>query len=337
MAQLDVFNSSAFATRSLTTAVNIRENIWGKLNGMGLFRDVPETHYLIAVERQTQSLKVLPAVARGGPPTKNGRRDRKLIPLEIPHIPIEDRILAADVQGIRAFGQESETEQVMDLVNVRLEDMNQSMDLTLEFMKWGLLNGSVVDGDGVELLDLFTAMNVTQEAQAFTFSSDSTNIEKAVVDLKRYFEQNSKGLPYTGIHVFCSDGWWDVFKAHPKVEKIYNVYMNSGRALGEDYRNRFEAWGVSFENVSGSWTNMAESTVRQVPTDEAIAIPMGAPIFETHNAPADFMETVNTPGLPRYSKQAVDRDYNRYVKLLLESNPLPFCTRPDMIVSLTKN
>ncbi len=336
MAQLDVFNSAAFVTRSLTTAVNIRGNVHGNLNNMGLFRDVPETNKLIAVERKTYSLVILPSVEWGGPPTKGGKSTRELIPLTIPHIPVEDRILAADVQGIRAFGQESETESVMDLINEKMEALNQNLDVTLEYMKWGLLNGTVLDGGGKTLLDLFTAMSVTQEAQSITLSSDSTNIEQAVVNIKRYYEENARGLPYTGIHVFCSNGWYDAFKAHPNVEKIYNVYINNGRALGEDYRNRFEAWGVVFENVAGSWTNMAGSTVYQVPTDEAIAIPTGADIFTVHNAPADFIETVNTRGLPRYAKQAVDAKYNRYVDVLVEANPLPFCTRPDMIVSLTK-
>lgn len=337
MATLDVFNSSAFATRSLTSAVNVRANIWGRLNGMGLFTDVPETNKLIAVERQTQSLKVLPSVEWGGPPTKNGRRTRELIPLTIPHIPVEDRILAADVQGIRAFGMESETEAVMDLINTRMEDMNQSLDLTLEYMKWGCLNGSVVDGDGVELLNLFTAFSVSQETEDIELSSSSTNVEGAVMTLKRYMEANAKGTPMSGIHVFCSDGWFDAFKAHADVQEIYTYYINNGRAAGEDYRNRFEAWGVVFENVSGSWTNNAGSTVYQVPANEAIAVPVGAPIFETHYAPADFMETVNTRALPRYAKQAVDTKYNRYVDVLVESNPLPFCTRPDLIVSLTKS
>lgn len=337
MAQLDVFNSSAFSTRSLTSAVNIRENIWGKLNGMGLFRDVPETNKLIAVERETQSLKILPAVEWGGPRTKNGKRDRELIPLSIPHIPVEDRILAADVQGIRAFGSDSETEMVMDLVNKRTEDMNQSLDMTLEYMKWGLLNGTVLDGDGATLLDLFTAMDVTQEEEDIALSSSSTNIEQAIATLKRYYEANAKGLPIGGLHVFCSDGWWDSFKAHSKVSALYQYYQTNNQNPAGDYRNRFVAWGVTFENVSGSWTNMAGSTVYQVPTDEAIAIPVGAPIFEVHYAPAGFMETVNTPGLPRYSKVSPDPKYDEYVDVTVESNPLPFCTRPDMIVSLTKS
>jgi len=337
MPMLDIFGSSAFNTRALTGAINLLANKHLKLAQMGLFTTRSARHNLIAVERKTQSLKVLPTVEWGGPPTKGGVRTRELISLAIPHIPVEDRIRAADVQGIRAFGSESELEQVQDLVNEKLIDLNDALDITEEYMRWGCLNGSVIDGGGTTILNLFTAMDITQEEQDFALSNSATNVEKAVVDLKRYYEANAKGVMVNGLHVFCSDGWWDAFKANAKVEKIYNVYANLGQVIGVDYRTRFVAWGVTFENVSGSWTNMAGTTVYQVPANEAIAIPIGPPIFETHYAPAGFMETVNTPGLPRYAKRAQDPKYDEYVDILAETNPLPFCTRPDLIVSLTKS
>lgn len=44
------------------------------------------------------------------------------------------------------------------------------------------------------------------------------------------------------------------------------------------------------------------------PTMRAVTL-MGAPgLFITRFAPADYMETVNTPGLPRYMKQIVQRN-----------------------------
>ncbi len=337
MAMLDVFNSAAFNTRALTGAINLLSPKYGRLAQMGLFGTKSVNNNLIAVERKTQSLKVLPSVEWGGPATKGGKRSRELIPLSIPHIPVEDRILAKDVQGVRGFGQESQTETIQDMMNEKLADLNDALDITEEFMRWGCLNGSVVDGNALELLNLFTAMGITQEEQDVVLGTAGTNIEKAIADLKRYFEANSQGLMIGGIHVFCSDGWWDAFKVHSKVSALYQYYVTNNQNPAGDYRNKFVAWGVTFENVSGSWTNYAGDTVLQVPTDEAIAIPTGTGIFQTFYAPADFIETVNTPGQPRYAKQAVDAKYQRYVDVLAESNPLPFCERPDLIVSLTKS
>ena len=58
-----------------------------------------------------------------------------------------------------------------------------------------------------------------------------------------------------------------------------------------------------------------------------------APCVRTRgNAPADFVETANTIGLPRYAKQAVDQQFARWVMLHVQSNPLPICTRPRVLI-----
>jgi hypothetical protein len=49
-------------------------------------------------------------------------------------------------------------------------------------------------------------------------------------------------------------------------------------------------------------------------------------------APADFVETANTIGLPRYAKQAADQQFARWVMLHVQSNPLPICTRPRVLL-----
>jgi hypothetical protein len=53
--------------------------------------------------------------------------------------------------------------------------------------------------------------------------------------------------------------------------------------------------------------------------------------FRGYNAPADWMETVNTVGLPKYSK-VVPEQGGRYVEILSESNPLPLCLRPKVLI-----
>ncbi|MBU6956103.1 major capsid protein, partial [Hahella sp. HN01] len=56
--------------------------------------------------------------------------------------------------------------------------------------------------------------------------------------------------------------------------------------------------------------------------------------FATHCAPADFNETVNTIGKPLYAKQE-PRKFGRGTDLHTQSNPLPMCRRPGVLVRLT--
>jgi Phage major capsid protein E len=70
-------------------------------------------------------------------------------------------------------------------------------------------------------------------------------------------------------------------------------------------------------------------TVDFTDASKAYFFPVGVPgLFRQYNAPADFVETANTIGLPRYAKQAVDQQFARWVMLHVQSNPLSICTRP---------
>jgi hypothetical protein len=56
-------------------------------------------------------------------------------------------------------------------------------------------------------------------------------------------------------------------------------------------------------------------------------------LFEIYHAPADTFETVNTLGQPLYARMIPDRDRDEWVRLEIESNPLPICTRPQVLLS----
>ena len=45
---------------------------------------------------------------------------------------------------------------------------------------------------------------------------------------------------------------------------------------------------------------------------------------------------MNTMGRPLYSKVVIDKDLQRWVKIHAQSNPLPICMRPAVLVKGTK-
>ncbi|MBU0994104.1 MAG: major capsid protein, partial [Proteobacteria bacterium] len=55
---------------------------------------------------------------------------------------------------------------------------------------------------------------------------------------------------------------------------------------------------------------------------------------ETLYSPADFIETANTFGMELYSKLE-PRKFGRGMDLHTQSNPLPICYRPGILVKLT--
>jgi hypothetical protein len=92
-------------------------------------------------------------------------------------------------------------------------------------------------------------------------------------------------------------------------------------------RRAFPYGGIMWEEYRGS-----VGGVDFIADDKVQFFPVGVPgLFRNPFAPADFTEAVNTLGLPRYAKQAPDLEFQRWVKLHLQSNPLPFCTIPRVL------
>jgi hypothetical protein len=59
--------------------------------------------------------------------------------------------------------------------------------------------------------------------------------------------------------------------------------------------------------------------------------PVGVPgLFRQYTR--EFRRDGQHHGLPRYAKQAVDQQFARWVMLHVQSNPLPICTRPRVLI-----
>jgi hypothetical protein len=91
---------------------------------------------------------------------------------------------------------------------------------------------------------------------------------------------------------------------------------------------------ITFEEYRGQATDPEGNTRRFIEAGEAHVFPLGTlDTFATYVAPADFNETVNTLGQPLYAKQE-PRKFERGTDLHTQSNPLPICHRPAVLVKL---
>lgn len=333
---LDIFNSQAFSAIELTDAINVVPNKYGRLQELNVFPARGVRTRTVAVERKNGVLNLIPSQPVGAPATKGTVGKRDLRNLGIPHFPYEDTILAEEVQGVRAFGTEDQFRSVQDLVNEKLMVGREKHGITLEFLRWGALTGNILDADGTSLMNLYTEFGVSEETQNFALTTGSTDVAGKVRALKRYMEKNAKGFMYSGIHVMCSPGFFDALIAHANVEKFFVNFMN-GQVLSDDYRNRFVFQGVTFEEHVGEATDLAGNVRKFIADDQARAFLVGTNgLMRTYFAPADFMETVNTQGLEVYAKQERLK-FDRGIEVHTQSNPLPMCLRPELLVKLTKS
>lgn len=339
MPSLNVFTQDAFSVISLTDAINKIPFVPGRAGTLIDWgaRGISTTS--IMVEERGGVLTIVNPTGRGGPGSTLAKRSSTARMLVVPHYEINDFINADEVQNIRAFGSESDVMTVQSLVNERLEDaVTLSHDPTLEYQRLGALKGIIVNGDGTTLYNLFTEFGVSQETE-IDFDLDNASpasgaLRKACAGAVRLIADNLGGVSYSGVHAFCGNAFFDDLLSHKEVVASYTgtpmaevlrqgyVYPNGQQVYGA-----FEFGGIVWENYRGKNGSSA-----MVDTDKCHIFPMGAPgLFRTVYAPADFVETVNTIGLPRYARQYPSQN-GKGVHLDTQMNALSYCTRPKVLM-----
>ena len=327
---VDVFNSDIFTMKSLTDSINKLPFKPARIGQMGLFstQGIPTTSLM--VEERDGQLFLIPTQPRGGPANKMKNEKRTARSLVVPHIPLEDVVLASEVQNVRQFGSVDMSAGVAQVVNDKMEVMRQSHEVTLEYQRLGALRGIILDADGATTIyNLFIEFNVSPDTVDFALDVDTTDVRSKVLEVKRLVELALSGVPFDHVHAFTGKTWFERLIRHPTVYEAYERWQD-GQMSRSDPRKGFEFCGVIFEEYTGT-----VSTKQFVADGDCHFFPVGAPnLFKTVYAPGDFIEAVNTIGLPMYAKSEL-MEYGRGIKLLTESNPLSICLRPKALVTGT--
>lgn len=334
MPMIDPFAGSGFSLTTLTNAINRLPNRYGRLEELGLFPVKGVTTRSIDVEEKQGILNLIPTKPWGGVATSNLSGKRTLRSFLIPHMPIEDIVMAGDVQGIRSFGSENTTDTVASKVSEKLQEMKDKVDQTLEYRRFGALKGNILDGDGSTVLyNLYTEFGITQKTTDFVLGTTTTDVRAKCAEVKRWIEDHLYGERMTEVRVLVSEEFYDKFVSHANVKAAFQNWQAAQERLGGDLRNGFTFGGLTFEEYRARTTaSDGTTTVRYIAANDGHAFPLGTNnAFATYAAPADFIETVNTVGLPYYVKSAPMK-YDRGMEMHMQSNLLPLSMRPDLLV-----
>lgn len=335
MSHFDIFNNDAFTLMGLTQSIQDAAYKPGRIGQMGLFEERPITTTSVSVEKRGDTIGLVESQPRGSSGKVYQSEKRTLRNLSTVHLPQRASVLADEILGMRKFGTEDEIQNMASWLQAEyLGPMKRDIEVTQEWLRMGAIKGQVVDGDGsTVLLDLFTEFGVSQNTDSWTIASD--DIRANIVALKRNIATKLQGLAWSGVHIFCSSTFFDGLIGNSTVEAAYDRFQD-GAFLRDDYSQfglngfTFGSTRVTFEEY---WGNAGSEQL--IADGKAYAVPTGVSgLFQTRFAPADYVETVNTPGFPYYAKQqALDMD--KGIELEAQSNPLHYCSRPDAVVELT--
>lgn len=330
MPTLDILNDDAFSVSTLTAKVNEQTQVPGKLGAEGLFEEDGVTTTTIQVEKKGDTLKLVSAAVRGSVGQAGSNAQRDMIPFNLIHLPQNDAILADTIQNMRAFGSETEVEQVQSVVLSKLNEMRRNNDATLEYQRMGALKGKILDADGTTVLeDIYSRFGVSQPTKTIAVGTEATKVRKLIIEAKRAASKALGNAVITQWRCKCSPGFFDTMIEHPEVREAYDRWQ-AGAGLREDMSDGFEYGGVMFEVYDATVAG-----VDFVADGEAYLYPVGVPgMFITRFGPADYMETANTRGLPYYAKQERMR-MDKGVDLELQSNTISMCTRPKGVTKIS--
>lgn len=323
-----------FSLETLTAAVNAEPYRPGQVSASGLFSEDGVTTVNISVEMRDGKLGLVEPSARGGPGETSGDESRKKIPFIVPHYQRDNSILADEVQGVRAFGSEDEAEQLEDRVVRKAVRDAQDLTMTLEHQRVGALKGIVTSKSGGVLVDLYSAFGIAVPAAvSLELDVESTLVTSLWQDVV-YSIEDALDEPYDGIHVFTGRDFHKWLWQHKSVRETF-LYNGGAAVLRQDVPDTFDFGGATWERYKTGAKATADLGVPYIAANEArVAVKGVEDLFITRFAPADYNETVNTRGLPFYSK-AIEKRNGKGYDLETQMNAVSLCTKPQALRKLT--
>lgn len=318
-----------FSAHEISDAINLIPNTVGYLNSINLLPVAPLYSSVAIVEIADGVLNVLPIQPRGGPSSVAKVHTRRAKGFPVPQIPHDDHVSPDDVDGLRRFGTRNR-EALMSLLSDRLATARAKHDTTLEYMRFGALKGLILDHEGSTLYDLYSEFGVTQKTINYQLNVATTNVLKHSLDAVRHIEATLVGDRKTGVEALVSPGFFDALVGHEKVQKAYASWQEAQNRTGGDMRSGFTYGGITYREVADQIGG-----VPLIEDGKGHIYPVGTTsTFRTYVAPGDFNDAIGAPGQIYYARVEPSKHQRGY-DIHTQSNPLPMCLRPGVLIEIS--
>lgn len=337
MAHMDIFNDDAFSLVTMTEKVDRIPTVPTFLGSLGIFDERGVDTQTISIEQKAKTLNLIPTSPRGTAPPMGTTDRRQLRHFTIPRIAKSDQVFAHEVAGVRAYGTQSELENVMAKIAMKQQDLMTDMNLTEEYHRLGAIQGILLDSDGITTLyNWFTEFNIAQPSE-IDFDLDNANPASGaliqVINAAKRTAIRALGAMYVPGQVeflwLCGDTFFDQFTTHPEVRETYKNWEAAASLRDGKVFNTFRFGEMNWHNYQGTDDN----TTVAIGATKAKLVVRGVPgLFRRVNSFHDSMEFVNTVGRRYYANLVVDKDRGMWAQPELYAYPLHICTRPEVLL-----
>lgn len=336
MLSMDVFKQDAFSAISLTEAVRRSQTIPGLLGTLGLFTPKPVRTRTVAVEVKGNTLNIIQTSEPGQPRTRRANNKADIRDLRVRRIEESSTITAEQLQGIRAFGSETELKTLQKEVAERQQDCIDDLSATKERLYLSCIDGVLRDADDTVIYDYYQTFGFSQPAEIDFNWSARTGCKKFVANnVKRPILRALGGVAPAGMRIMalCGDDFFDDLQENGEYRDTFKNTERASKLLEDTAFESVEAWGVTWINYRGTDDNSKVA----IGVDKVKFIPVGVRnLFQEAFAPAPTFGFVNTLGQEWYSRIVVDKDREEWADVEIESHRLPICTRPEALLQGNK-
>jgi hypothetical protein len=338
----DYLSAPEFAPDQLTESINVPAYETGRPAQLGIFTDEPIATTYVRIGLTEDEITIIPARERGGETNLNMRGDRQAVYIGIPHFPLDDAITPSDMQNLLAWGAERAFETLAGVYNQKLTSMRNKHEATWNFLDWGALNGLVLDAEGKLLVDLYDKFDLTQHTINFALDTESTSISAKNREAKAILRKELRGAATRGTIVLAGTEFFDKYVGHADVRENLKAYAGiTPNPNREEIEDSFSFAGLRLERIDEEFQIRQPDgtflTKEAIADDEAILVPLGTPYFKRYNAPPDTIADANSAPSPtdKIFVSTDDLPHGKGQEMHTESNLLPICTRPQVMIKLT--
>ena len=326
---MEQFDDPQFSVLALTAALNDQPFVPGQIGGLNIFEEDGVSQITVEIEEENGVLDLIEPTPRGAPGVTVGDSERSKIPFNMDHFEINDAVYADEVQGVRQLGSDDQLETIQNRIDSKQQRHARAMDNTLEHYRIGAIKGLIVSKSGKVLHNLYDRFNIpVPGAVNLGIGAGEVPNLGELLDGVLHSVEDDLDTAYDHLHVMTGR----VFHTKMWMQKVVrDTFLNHSAAevLRRGVPQRFEFGDMVFERYrTGRKAKAANNDAAYIADNEARLFPVGVPeMYLTRFGPADYEETVNTIGLPRYARQyAMPNGKGRHLDA--QMNLINLCTRP---------
>jgi hypothetical protein len=321
-----------FKVRVLTTAINNikapKRKIFDALYADKMHMEMSDR---LAFDIISGSEGILKNISVFAPAQVTSKTGRKTVTVQAPRLSHKRFIHTAELNAVRAYGEQAALELMSSRVNRELTDMRSMIDRTLEYWAATTLQGKILDEDGTVLVD-YNMTSTHQPTASVLWSLDTSN---PIVDIRTWkllIEQDHGGEIDRWI-AFVGFSAMNALIGNAAVLDL--LRYDSGRTIAE-VGDVARLAGCEIVEVNTSYVDSAGTRQYFVPADRFVLVGYSADAFDCPYAPIIDDEAPQGVGnLERgeymFAKSWSAKDPSgRWLKA--ESRPLPVLQRPGAVV-----